>query len=46
LLNIKNSFKINKKYQDNIDKKIIILIDDVVSTGSTLNEISKILKER
>lgn len=45
LKNIKNAFKINKKYIDNIDKKTIILIDDVVSTWSTINEISKLLKK-
>lgn len=42
--NIRNCFQINKKYRDIIDKKNIILVDDVVSTGSTLNEIAKLLK--
>lgn len=48
LSNLKNSFKINKKQVDKIDNiktKTIILIDDVVSTWATLNEISKILKQ-
>lgn len=45
LINIKNSFKINKKKLDKIDKKIIIIIDDVVSTWTTVNELSKILRE-
>lgn len=45
LKNLKDSFKINKKIDDKIDKKTIILIDDVVSTWSTINEISKVLKQ-
>ena len=45
LINLQKSFKINKKYVDKIDKKIIIIVDDVVSTWTTINTISKILKE-
>ena len=30
---------------DKVDKKIIILVDDVISTWTTLNEISKVLKQ-
>lgn len=45
LINLKDSFKIAKNKIDNIDKKIFIIVDDVVSTGTTINEISKILKE-
>jgi predicted amidophosphoribosyltransferase len=45
LLNLIDSFKINKKQVDNIDNKTVIIIDDVISTGSTINEVSKILKE-
>jgi competence protein ComFC len=44
LSNLENCFKVNKKYIDNIDKKIFIIIDDVISTWSTINEMSKILK--
>jgi len=44
LHNLKNSFAIPKNKLDIIDKKQIILVDDVVSTWSTLNEISKLLK--
>ena len=44
LTNLKNSFKIAKKKTNKVDKKIIILVDDVISTWTTLNEISKILK--
>lgn len=45
LINLENAFKINKNQVDNIDNKIIFLIDDVFTTGSTLNEIAKILKQ-
>ncbi|MCH2189057.1 hypothetical protein MK079_04500 [Candidatus Gracilibacteria bacterium] len=44
--NIKNAFVINKKYTDILDKKHIILVDDVVSTGATLNEIKNIIKQQ
>lgn len=46
LINLNNSFKIATNKIDNIDKKIFIIVDDVVSTGSTINEISKVLKEK
>ncbi len=44
LKNLKHSFKINKNKKDIIDNKIIILVDDVISTGTTVNEISRVLK--
>ena len=43
--NLDKAFKINKKILDKLDKKVFILVDDVVSTGTTINEISKLLKE-
>jgi len=43
--NLNNSFKIRKNQLDKIDKKIIFLIDDVVTTWTTLNEIAKVLKQ-
>jgi ComF family protein len=46
LINLKEAFKIHNKYIDIIDNKIVILVDDVVSTWATVNEISKVLKER
>lgn len=46
LINLHDSFKIAKHQIDNIDKKTFIIVDDVISTGSTINEISKILKEK
>lgn len=42
--NLKWSFLINKKEFYKYKDKNFVIIDDVVSTGTTLNEISKILK--
>lgn len=41
--NIKNAFFVNNK--ENISNKKVILFDDIYTTGATVNEISKILKE-
>ena len=43
--NLQNAFSINKKYIDTLDTKTVILVDDVVSTGSTVNEVAKLLKQ-
>lgn len=43
--NMKDAFEINDKYKNEIDGKGIILVDDVVTTGSTMNEVIKVLKE-
>ncbi|MDQ3019210.1 MAG: ComF family protein [Bacteroidota bacterium] len=43
--NMKDAFEINKKYKNLIYGKRIILVDDVVTTGSTMNEVIKVLKE-
>ena len=45
IVNLSNAFKIRKNNIDNIDKKVFIIVDDVISTWSTINEISKILKD-
>lgn len=46
LKNLKNAFQINTNFNvDNFDNKKILLIDDVFSTGSTINEVSKPLKK-
>jgi len=37
--NIKNSFKINKNLINNIKDKNILLIDDITTTGATLEEL-------
>ncbi len=39
--NVKDAFEINKKYKGKISGKRIILVDDVITTGSTLNEVIK-----
>lgn len=41
--NIKNAFLVKNK--ENIKNKNIVLFDDIATTGSTINEISKVLKE-
>ena len=43
--NVKNAFNINPKFANMVKKKHIILVDDVVTSGSTLNEVIKVLKE-
>ena len=43
--NLRDAFKIDTKQLDKIDNKIVLLVDDVVSSGTTLNEIAKILKQ-
>lgn len=45
IINMKDAFEINKKYENCIHDKRIILVDDVVTTGSTVNEVIKVLKE-
>ena len=42
--NIKNSFKINKKYIDKFKNKNILIIDDITTSGATLEEIINCLK--
>ena len=46
LENVKNSFSVNKKYLDLVKNKNILIIDDVFTTGSTLNECAKTLKRK
>lgn len=43
--NVKGAFTINNEYIEVIKGKNIILVDDVVTTGSTVNEVIGILKE-
>lgn len=42
-LNIKNSFEINKKYINELKDKNLLLIDDITTSGATLEEIINIL---
>jgi predicted amidophosphoribosyltransferase len=44
LENVRNAFKLNKKFVNLIKNKNILLIDDVVTTGATINECTKVLK--
>ncbi len=45
LINLKNAFRINKKYYQKIAGKKLLLFDDVYTTGSTVQEISKVLSK-
>jgi len=44
LVNLKNAFAVNKNYKQYLQGKTVILVDDVISTWSTLGEISGLLK--
>jgi len=47
LKNQKNSFDFNTKYSiQNLDGKNILIIDDVYSTGATMNECAKVIKRK
>ncbi|MDP2090417.1 MAG: phosphoribosyltransferase family protein [Candidatus Gracilibacteria bacterium] len=43
--NLNDSFILNDKKIINKHNKIVIIIDDVISTGSTINEMSKLFKK-
>jgi ComF family protein len=43
LENVKNSFAVNTKYS--IYKQKVVILDDVITTGATISECSKILKK-
>lgn len=45
LLNVKGVFNLNKKYIDVLKGKFVVLIDDVITTGATIEECSKVLKK-
>lgn len=42
--NMKNAFAVNPKYQDLIRNKRIMLVDDIVTSGATANEATKVLR--
>lgn len=44
LVNLQNSFAINENLKEKIFKKRILLFDDVFTTGTTVNECSRVLK--
>lgn len=41
--NVKNTLQIDEKKQKKLNKKVIMIIDDVYTTGATVNELSKVL---
>ena len=41
--NLKNAFQLNKKYSSLIKGKVVAVIDDVMTTGTTTNECCKVL---
>lgn len=45
LQNVKDAFVINKKLTNNIKGKNILIIDDVCTTGETINQCAKVLKK-
>lgn len=44
LENLQDSFAVNPEFLATVQQQKILIIDDVISTGSTLNECAKILK--
>jgi len=42
--NIKQAFQLNLNFKNNLENKKIILIDDICTTGSTLDECTEVLK--
>lgn len=44
-LNVRGAFDLSQKAKQDIAGKVVALIDDVMTTGATLNEASRLLKE-
>lgn len=44
--NVENAFTLNQKYNSKIQDKTILLIDDVITTGATVNSCANILKSQ
>ncbi|MBO7521180.1 MAG: ComF family protein [Opitutales bacterium] len=46
ILNVRGAFEVSKKLKDKIDKNAkIVVVDDVMTSGATLNECAKTLKK-
>ena len=43
--NVLGAFVLNKKYHQILKNKNILLVDDVVTTGATINECCKVLRK-
>jgi len=43
--NVRNAFELNPKFTDSINGKNIILVDDVITTGATILECARVLKQ-
>lgn len=44
LSNVKDAFQLNPEYKNNISGKNVLLVDDVMTTGATINEVIKVLR--
>lgn len=45
-LNVKNSFVVDNNWEEKVEGKKIVLVDDVYTTGTTMKECAKVLKGR
>ncbi len=43
--NVKGAFSVNNLYKKKLDGKIVLLVDDVITSGATASECAKILKQ-
>lgn len=43
--NVKSAFAVPERYKERIEGRRIVLVDDVYTTGSTVNECAKVLKK-
>ena len=43
--NVKDSFAFNEEYKEQIKDKVILIIDDVITTGATTSELARVLIE-
>jgi len=45
IVNMKDAFVFNESYSNKVAGKKIIVVDDVITTGSTINEVIKIIRQ-